>query len=108
MAMIQAEVQQAQEIYVGANAMDHIYPDCRPEFLKTFQSLMNVATKQACEGKIPQLIAPLLKWDKVEIVKQARLLNVPLEMTFSCYSPIENNPCFSCDACILRNQALES
>lgn len=98
----------AQEIHFGCNAADHsCYPDCRPEFLKSFQQLLNIATKQALEGKAPQIIAPLAYWDKKRIVSEARVLGVPIELTWSCYSPaVDNIPCRQCDACLLRQQGL--
>jgi len=103
-----AEAFAATEIYIGANAMDiKPYPDCRPAFFNAFQELINVATKQAVEGKAPQLITPLQEWDKTKIIQEGRRLGVPLELTFSCYSPLPNqSPCLRCDACVLRQAAL--
>lgn len=103
-AMGQAELLQADEIHTGPNAMDAApYPDCTPAFIQAFQSVMNVATKQAAEGHPPKLITPLIHWDKTEIIKQAITLNVPIHMTFSCYDPIDGqHPCTQCDACSLR------
>lgn len=107
-ATAQAEIVGADEIYFGANALDSSpYPDCRPEFIRAFQSLLNVATQRGFEGKGPKLVAPLVNWDKVEIVRQAIRLQVPIEKTFSCYSPVDGKPCASCDACVLRHSALQ-
>jgi 7-cyano-7-deazaguanine synthase len=108
-AMGQAELYGAQEIYMGPNAMDaRPYPDCRPVFLEAFQQVMNVATKQAVEGAPPRLVTPLLHWDKEEIVRQGRVLGVPLNKTFSCYSPTPlGEPCQVCDACTLRKSAFD-
>lgn len=107
-ALGQAEIQCAQEIYAGMNALDSLpYPDCRPEFVNAFQGLMNVATKQAVEGNPPKLVTPLLHWNKTEIIQQGMLLKAPIHLTWSCYDPSpKKDPCGSCDACILRNDAL--
>ena len=105
-ALAQAEIIDAQEIYLGANAMDYkAYPDCRPEYHKAFQGMMNLATKQAVEGMAPRLMTPLVQWDKEEIIRQAQALNVPFEKTLSCYNPsARGHHCGSCDACMLRRE----
>ena len=101
---MQAEIIEAEEIHVGYNAMDYqAYPDCRPEYLEAFQQLANISTKQAIEGKAPRIIAPLLKMTKTEIFAEAKKLDVPIHLTFSCYDPTPNDlACQRCDACILR------
>lgn len=101
-----AEMVGAGEIWAGPNAMDvNAYPDCRPEFVAAFQSLMNVATKQAVEGSPQTLITPLIHWDKAEIIQQGMKLKAPLDMTFSCYDPQQGKiPCGRCDACVLRQK----
>lgn len=103
-AMALAELLNAEEIYAGPNALDNpSYPDCSPTFIKAFQGVMNVATKQAMEGSAPQLLTPLLYLDKAEIVRKGISLNAPLHLTFSCYDPLPSkDPCGTCDACILR------
>lgn len=106
-ALTQAELFDAQEIHIGPNAMDaNPYPDCRPQFIQAFQALINVATRQSVEGSPPRLIAPLVNWDKQEIVRQGKILGVPFEKTFSCYDPKDKIPCQQCDACVLRKNAL--
>jgi 7-cyano-7-deazaguanine synthase len=106
-ALGQAEIFGAEEIYFGPNALDYDpYPDCRPEFLSAFQGVIRVATKQAIKGYPPQLITPLIQWNKVQIIRYGRELQAPLEMTFSCYDPTaKGKPCHSCDACVLREDA---
>jgi 7-cyano-7-deazaguanine synthase len=106
-AMGFAESLNAQEIHVGYNALDRIpYPDCRIEYLNAMQEVINLATRQAVEGNAPKIIAPLLHMDKKEIFQEGRRLNVPLDMTFSCYDPTpEEKPCGHCDACMLRAAA---
>lgn len=102
-AIVQAEIYQADEIYLGPNKLDQIpYPDCRPPFIQFFQSVTNVATKRAVEGSPPLLITPLLDMDKRQIIEWGIQLQAPLELTFSCYDPIESSPCGQCDACRLR------
>lgn len=101
-AIAQAEIFQAGEIYIGPNALDMKYPDCSQEFIDAFQQVINVATAQAVSGNAPKLVAPLLKLNKAEIIALGLSLKAPLEMTFSCYDPIEGQPCLECDACSLR------
>ena len=103
-----AEIENAQEIHIGSNALDHLpYPDCRPEYFNAIGSLFSIATKQAVEGSPPVPVTPLLYWDKTEIIKQGKRLKAPLEMTFSCYDPTpQNQHCRRCDACRLRFAAL--
>lgn len=105
-ALGQAEILGAQEIYFGANALDsHPYPDCRKEYIDAFQVLMQLATKQAVEGNAPRIVAPFLKYDKVDIIHLGHLLGAPMELSFSCYSPIDKSiPCETCDACNLRRE----
>lgn len=103
-AMGQAELLNAKEIYAGPNALDSTpYPDCTPAFIQAFQSVLNVATKQAVEGHPPRLITPLIHWNKVDIIRHGMTLNVPMHMTFSCYDPLPTKEaCSICDSCILR------
>ena len=104
-----AEILEAQEIYIGSNALDYRpYPDCRPEFFEALQMLFRLATKQAVEGAPPVPIAPLLYWNKTKIVQEGQRLKVPFEMTFSCYDPTPDGlHCTQCDACQLRFGALK-
>lgn len=104
----QAEIYEADEIIAGPNFSDRLpYPDCRPEFYHAFQQVLNFATKRAVEIKTPVLKTPLIDWDKQQIVKEGIRLKVPLNLTFSCYDPNGTIPCNLCDACILRNHALQ-
>jgi 7-cyano-7-deazaguanine synthase len=105
-AMGFAEVTGANEIYFGANALDSgPYPDCRPSYLAAFQTIINLATKQAVEGSAPKLLTPLLEWDKAAIIAEGMRLGAPLNLTFSCYAPLASNvACGHCDACILRQE----
>lgn len=107
-AMAQAELWQAEEIYIGANALDNAYPDCRQGFIEAFQGLLNIATAQALAGNAPKLVAPLIAWNKAQIIAEGKKLNVPLEKTFSCYDPTrQGTPCNRCDACVLRAEGFK-
>lgn len=101
-----AEMIQADEIHIGANSLDLVgYPDCRPSFIEAFQKLLEVSTKQAVCGTPIKLCAPLLYLTKAEIMQEGLRLKAPLDMTWSCYNPIQNLPCQVCDACVIRKSA---
>lgn len=106
-AMGLAEQQDADEIHLGANANDKAcYPDCRPEFIQAFQGVLNVATCRSAEKMPIQLKAPLLYWNKTDIVRQGIALKAPLDLSLSCYDPMsDGQPCHTCDACVLRKMA---
>lgn len=105
-ALSLAEAKNAQAIYLGINAVDYSgYPDCRPEYLKLFQQLANLSSKVGIEGNAPQLVAPLVEDSKLNIVRRALKLNVPIADTWSCYQG-ENLPCGLCDSCRIRDRAL--
>lgn len=105
-ALSLAEAQQASAVYLGINAVDYSgYPDCRPEYLSAFQALARLSSKAAIEGRVPQLVAPLVQMTKVEIVQKALELGVPIESTWSCYQGGEE-PCGVCDSCRIRDAAL--
>ena len=105
-ALSVAEAKQAQAIYLGINAVDYSgYPDCRPEYLQAFQQLANLSSKAGVEGNAPQLIAPLVKDSKVDIVRRALELNVPIADTWSCYQGSQT-PCGRCDSWRIRDRAL--
>ena len=105
-ALSLAEAKNAQAIYLGINAVDYSgYPDCRPEYLAAYQKLANLSSKAAIEGHTIELKAPLVKDSKVDIVKRALSLGVPIEQTWSCYQGKEV-PCGVCDSCRIRDRAL--
>ncbi|MGZ8946306.1 MAG: 7-cyano-7-deazaguanine synthase, partial [Methylococcaceae bacterium] len=79
------------------------YPDCRPEFIKAFQQLANLATKAGVEGDHFTIHTPLIALSKAEIIKQGIELGVDYQRTVSCYSADEQSrACRVCDACRLR------
>ena len=105
-ALSLAEAKNAQAIYLGINAVDYSgYPDCRPEYLAAYQQLANLSSKAGVEGHAPQLIAPLVRDSKADIVRRALELNVPIADTWSCYQGGET-PCGMCDSCRIRDRAL--
>ena len=106
LALSLAEAQTAEAIYLGINAVDYSgYPDCRPEYLAAFQQLANLSSKVGVEGQPIKLKAPLLLDSKVDIVKRAVALGVPIPQTWSCYAG-GDRPCGVCDSCRIRDQAL--
>ncbi|MGE3805282.1 MAG: 7-cyano-7-deazaguanine synthase QueC [Gemmataceae bacterium] len=105
-----AEVVEAFDIFIGANAIDYSgYPDCRPEYLEHFEKLANLATKAAVEGKGRYRIhAPLLKMTKAEILRTGTELGIDYSLTLSCYEPDElGRACGHCDSCQLRLKGFE-
>ena len=105
-ALSLAEAKSAEAIYLGINAVDYSgYPDCRPEYLAAYQQLANLSSKAGIEGHAPKLIAPLVEDSKVDIVRRALELNVPIADTWSCYQG-GKTPCGLCDSCRIRDRAL--
>lgn len=105
-ALSLAESKGAEAIYLGINAVDYSgYPDCRPDYLEAFQKLAALSSKVGVEGHAPKLIAPLVMDSKVDIVKRAKRLGVPIELTWSCYQGGEV-PCGVCDSCRIRDKAI--
>jgi len=104
LALAWAEILQAQHIFIGANAVDYSgYPDCRPEYLKAFEAMANLATKAAVEGRRIEVRAPLIDLPKAQIAKLAVELGVDPAETVTCYQPDpEGRACGVCDACRIR------
>lgn len=99
-----AEVLGADDIYCGVNAVDYSgYPDCRPEFIRAFEQLANLATKAGVEGARMTIHAPLIDMSKAQIVNEGARLGVDFATTVSCYqADAEGRACGHCDACRLR------
>lgn len=108
-ALSWAESLRIFDIFIGATAIDYSgYPDCRPEYLKAFESLANLATKAAIEKKgIFKIHAPLLYMTKAQIIKKGMELGIDYSITHSCYNPQKGLACGSCDACILRKKGFK-
>ena len=103
-ALAWAEVLDCQKIYIGVNALDYSgYPDCRPEFIKAFEDMANLATKQSVEGDKIEIKTPLISMTKAEIIQKGLSLGVDYSQTISCYLANSNGEaCGECDACVLR------
>jgi 7-cyano-7-deazaguanine synthase len=125
-----AEVLEAPDIFIGANAVDYSgYPDCRPEYLKAFQAMANLATRVSVEGRLSfRILAPLLHMTKGQIIRKGLALGLDYSLTWSCYDPQRINdellithdrpeeetaylspaarhsfvPCGRCDSCLFR------
>jgi 7-cyano-7-deazaguanine synthase len=100
-----AEVLGSSDIFVGANALDYSgYPDCRPEFMKAFQTMADLATRAGVEeGKRLTIHTPLIALSKGEIIRQGLALGVDYGMTLTCYDPAPDGvACGRCEACLLR------
>lgn len=105
-ALAWAEVEAACDIFIGANVVDYSgYPDCRPEYLEAFAHMANLATKAAVQNQVRYRIhAPLLHWNKAEIIRQGIALGVDYGITHSCYNPQRGLACGRCDSCYLRQK----
>ncbi len=99
-----AEVLGARDIFIGVNAVDYSgYPDCRPEFVESFERMANLATKAGVEGQGFTIQAPLQMLSKADIVKAGTRLGVDYAMTVSCYqADDQGRACGKCDSCRLR------
>jgi 7-cyano-7-deazaguanine synthase len=133
LALAWAETLKASDIFIGVNAIDYSgYPDCRPEYIKAFEDMANLATKVSVEEKIKfKIHTPLIDLSKAELIKKGIELKVDYSLTWSCYDPQETEqgtvsgldsepgtrnpesgtrstehgqyiPCGRCDSCILR------
>lgn len=109
-ALAMAEVRRADCIMLGVNALDYSgYPDCRPEYVNSFERMANLATKRAIEGRPLEICAPLLNLTKAQIIAKGIALGVDYSLTTSCYDPDEDNrACGFCDACLLRRRGFEA
>jgi len=135
-ALSWAEVLEAQNIFIGANAVDYSgYPDCRPEYLAAFETAANLATKVSVEGRIRfKIKAPLISMKKAEIIRKGVELGLDYSLTWSCYDPQPRQkmkskksedkrsedkilnlksqvtdvvPCGRCDSCLFRAKGFE-
>lgn len=99
-----AEVLEAQDIFIGVNAVDYSgYPDCRPEFIEAFERMANLATKAGVEGEGFRIRAPLQYLSKAQIIQTGLANGVDYALTVSCYqADDEGRACGKCDSCRLR------
>lgn len=103
-ALAWAEVLEADDIFIGVNALDYSgYPDCRPEFIEAYERMANLATARGVSGKKMQIHAPLIDMTKAEIIRTGLSLGMDYALTSSCYDPDEQGrACGVCDSCQLR------
>jgi len=100
-----AEVVGAGCIYFGANVLDYSgYPDCRPSFIRAFETTVNEGTKAGVEGRGLHVRAPLLMMTKAEIIRLGTDVAAPLDLTHSCYDPLGERACGRCDSCLIRRE----
>ena len=109
-ALAYAETIKSQDVFIGVNALDYSgYPDCRPEYIKSFETMSNLATKAGVQGKSKmQIHTPLIDLGKSEIIEKGIELGVDYGKTHSCYDPDHKGiSCGLCDACILRKEGFK-
>ena len=101
-----AERLKISEIYIGVNAIDYSgYPDCRPDFIASFEKMINLGTKSGSEGSSFKIITPLINMTKAEIIKTGLNLGVDYSDTVSCYSLSNSGKaCGNCDSCKFRKK----
>ena len=99
-----AEVLDAADLFIGVNAIDYSgYPDCRPQYIKAFEAMANLATRMGVDGRRIRIHAPLIEMSKEQIIRRGIELGVDYSLTFSCYDPdAAGRPCGRCDSCLLR------
>ena len=104
-----AERLNISDIFIGANIIDYSgYPDCRPEFIKSFEKTINLGTKLGVEGSHFRIHTPLIKMTKAEIIKKGHSLGVDYSLTLSCYNPTDGGlACGKCDSCKFRKDGFK-
>lgn len=109
-ALAWCEVLGAEDIFIGANAVDYSgYPDCRPAFITAFEQLAAVATKAGVEGTRFRIHAPLISLSKADIIRKGAELGVDFSLTHSCYDPAADDlACGACDSCRIRLEGFRS
>src|SRR5262249_12533167 len=110
LALAWAETLGAFDLFIGVNCVDYSgYPDCRPEYLRSFEELANLATQAGVESRGRfRIHAPLLTLDKEQIIRRGLELGVDYGLTHSCYDPTpDGRSCGRCDACRIRRSAFE-
>ena len=104
-----AEVLESHDIFIGVNAVDYSgYPDCRPEYISSFESMANLATRAGVEGQALTIEAPLINLTKADIIRAGISLDVDYSQTVSCYQAnLDGLACGKCDSCRLRAQGFD-
>ena len=112
-ALAWAETINSEDIFIGVNAVDYSgYPDCRPEYIKAYEDMANLATKASVEGRARfKIRTPLINLTKSAIIMKGTELGVDYSLTWSCYDPVQKHghyvPCLRCDSCLLRARGFE-
>jgi 7-cyano-7-deazaguanine synthase len=107
LALAWAEVLEAEDIFIGVNALDYSgYPDCRPDYIEAFQRMANLALKATVQGRLDICIrTPLIQMSKKEIILTGMKLGVDYSLTLSCYDPDPSGlACSECDSCLIRKK----
>jgi 7-cyano-7-deazaguanine synthase len=104
LALAWAEVVDARDIVIGVNALDYSgYPDCRPEFIRAFETVASLGTRAGVEGARFRIHTPLIALSKADIIRRGLALGLDYGLTHSCYDPGRSGaPCGRCDSCLLR------
>lgn len=104
LALAWAETLGVSDVFIGVNALDYSgYPDCRPEYIRAFETLARLATKAGVEGQALRIHTPLIELTKAQIITRGIALGLDYGLTHSCYDPDANGrPCGHCDSCVLR------
>jgi 7-cyano-7-deazaguanine synthase len=110
LALAWAEVLGARDLVVGVNSVDYSgYPDCRPEFIRSFETLAGLATRAGIEGARFTVHAPLISMSKAEIIRAGVGLGIDYALTVSCYqADAGGRACGRCDSCRLRRAGFEA
>jgi 7-cyano-7-deazaguanine synthase len=109
-ALAWAETLDASDVFIGVNALDYSgYPDCRPEYIRAYEQMANLATKAGVEGRQQLRIhTPLIDLSKAQIIERGLALGVDYSLTHSCYDPdAAGSACGTCDSCLLRRRGFE-
>jgi 7-cyano-7-deazaguanine synthase len=105
-ALAWAETLGSSDIFIGVNALDYSgYPDCRPEYIAAYQRMADLATKAGVEGtQALRIHTPLIDLTKADTIRRGLDLGVDYSLTHSCYDPVGDRACGTCDSCLLRQR----
>lgn len=109
LAVAWAETVVANDVFLGVNAVDYSgYPDCRPEYIKAYETMVNLGIKSAVEGEPFHIHTPLIQLSKEDIILKGLMLGVDYSMSVSCYqADADGRACGKCDSCDLRQKGFE-
>jgi len=109
LAVAWAETVEANDIFLGVNAVDYSgYPDCRPEYIKAYETMVNLGIKSAVEGEPFHIHTPLIQLSKEDIILKGLMLGIDYSMSVSCYqADADGRACGKCDSCDLRQKGFE-